>query len=190
LITVSVLLGSIGINGLLFHIVSLLVKAHYSVRSAGLVLGCINVTAGIGSVAFGAGADRFGIPRILPAALLCGAIGALTLLGIESRYGAIWVTTFVLLWGAIHNVYGQAVPTIIGERFGTRKLGTLMGLVFAIAGGTGAAAPIVTGFLYDRFGNYEAAIVFSALALLGSCLFISLLIRPRVQILGTQNELD
>jgi nitrate/nitrite transporter NarK len=41
-------------------------------------------------------------------------------------------------------------------------LGTLLGVQSAIAGIAGAAAPIATGLLYDRFRDYHAAIYASA----------------------------
>jgi MFS family permease len=164
---------SIGMLGISFHVVAVLVKAGYSARAAGLAFGVTWLLSGLGSLALGASADRFGASLILALALLSSAAGTLFLLGAaETAIGVVCVVAFVLLWGASANAYSQLIPVIFAERFGSRHLGTLIGVEFAIAGVAGATAPVLTGLLYDSFGDYHLALSVSAAATFSGFLLI------------------
>jgi predicted MFS family arabinose efflux permease len=156
-------LFSVGMQGIYFHVVALLVKAGYMARTAGLAFGCTWVLSGLGSLLLGVIADRIGAGRVLAIAFLGSAVGTLCLLEVGSApFGIACVVAFVLLWGVAANGFAQLVPVVFAERFGAGNLGTLIGAEFAIAGVAGAGAPVITGMLYDQRGDYQLAIGFCA----------------------------
>jgi MFS family permease len=176
LATASGVLFSVGMAGIYFHVVPLLIKAGYSAYWAGLAFGGTWLLSGAGSLVLGVTADHFGAKQVLAAALLSGALGTLFLLAAGTgATGVASILVFVLLWGASANSFGQLAPVILAERFGSTHLGTLIGVQFAISGSAAAAAPVATGLLYDRFGDYRAAILLSASASLMSVVLILLL---------------
>jgi MFS family permease len=179
---VGAALAAIGMGAIYFHAVPVLIKAGYSAHLAGLLFGGTWLLSAVGSVALGALADRIGAKATLAAALLVGSLGTALLVGAGSAgYGVAYAWAFVFLWGTTANAYGQLVPVVFAERLGVERLGTLMGLELASAGVAGAAAPVLTGLLYDQSGDYRLGILLSALAtFLAAC--VVLLITGRRQV--------
>jgi MFS family permease len=150
-----------------YHVVPLLVEAGYSSTSAGLALGISWLVTAFGSLAFSVVADRLGVKLALTGGLCCCALGTLFLLGAGTgTVGVVCVVAFVVLWGAPATSVYQSVPVIFGDFFGSRHLGTLIGVQSAIAGVAGAAAPIATGVLFDKLNAYRVPIYLSAAAML------------------------
>jgi MFS family permease len=173
--------AAIGMGAIYFHAVPVLIKAGYTAHLAGLLFGGTWLLSAVGSIALGALADRVGAKPALAAALLAGSLGTALLMGAgETGSGVACVWAFIFLWGATANAYGQLIPVVFAERLGLESLGTLMGLELASAGIAGAAAPVVTGLLYDRSGDYRLGILLSAFAtFLAAC--VVLLIAGRRQ---------
>jgi MFS family permease len=178
--TASSAFFAIGMNGIYYHVVSLLIKAGFSTRWAGFALGVSWVLSALGSLVLGAIADRLGAKTILAGALCSCALGTLFLIGAgETRIGILCVVAFVVLWGTSANCINQFIPVIFADRFGTIQLGTLIGVQASIMGVVGSGAPIVTGALYDRFGDYHSAIYLSTAATFLSFVLVSLLRVPQ-----------
>ena len=158
-------LFALGMNGLQYHVVPVLIRAGLSVYASAWVFGATWLLSSLGSLLLGITADKLGPRKILAVALLCGACGTLFLLPANtSLIGITCVAAFVLLWGASANAAFQLVPIILAERFGARRLGSTVGIQAAAAGIVGAAGPIATGFIYDHTKSYAWAICLSAAA--------------------------
>jgi len=67
-------------------------------------------------------------------------------------------------WGASANAFSQLAPVIFVERCGPKNLGTLLGGYCTIVGIVSAPTPVVTGLLYDKFGDCRLGVGFSASA--------------------------
>jgi MFS family permease len=174
----SGVLFSIGMQGIYYHLVPLLIKAGFSAHWAGMAFGGTWLLSSVGSLVLGVIADRVGAKRMLVIALLCSALGTLFLLEVrEGIMGIACVAVFVLLWGASANGFGQLTPVIFAERLGARSLGTLVGVLMTLTGIAGAAAPMVAGWLYDEFGDYRWAVALCALATFLGGVFILLVDR-------------
>jgi MFS family permease len=170
-------LFSLGMGGVYYHVVPVLLGAGYSSSQAGMVFGATWLLSALGSLFLGATADRFGAKPILALSLLSLAIGTLFLLGVpDPRFGLSCVLAFTFLWGTSANGVFQFVPALFADRFGTQHLGTLVGVQSVASGIAGAAAPIITGVLYDRTGGYRYAICLSASTTL-LAFFLALLFR-------------
>jgi predicted MFS family arabinose efflux permease len=163
--TATSALFAVGMCAIYYHVVPVMIKAGYQTHWAGCVFAASWVLSGLGSVVLGSIASRFAAKSLLAGALLVSASGTVFLLGAgEARIGIVCVVAFVTLWGSSANSVNQFIPVIFAERFGPQKLGILIGVQSSIVGIASAAAPIVTGLLYDRLGDYRVAIWLSASA--------------------------
>jgi predicted MFS family arabinose efflux permease len=177
--TASSVLFAVGMFGVYYHIVPVLIKAGYPTHSAALLFGLSWVLSALGSLVLGVIAERLGAKIVLAGALLSCAIGTLFLLGAgEMKIGVACVTMFIILWGASANCVVQFIPVIFTESFGTQRLGTLIGVQSSIMGIAAAAAPIFTGLLYDRLSDYRLPIYLSASALF-LAFWLAVLIPPK-----------
>jgi len=170
-------LFNVGMASIYYHIVSVLVAAGYSTYTSGMVLGTTWILSALGSLVLGGVADRRGAESVLTGALLCCALGTAVLRGASDSYlGTASVLGFVLLWGSTANSVSQFLPVIFAERFGPNHLGMLLGVQSGIAGIASAAAPVATGWLYDRSNSYHGAIYFSACATLLAAVLMGVLL--------------
>jgi MFS family permease len=171
---------TIGMYGIQYHVVSILVGAGYSSYLAGMAFGATWLLSAAGSLVMGVAADRCGAKRVLGASLVAAVIGTLCLLGVsQSSAGLACVVVFVLLWGLPANSAFQLVPVILAEHLGSKHLGVLVGAQAAIAGIAGAGAPVVTGMIFDQTGGYRLPISLSALMTLIALILILAVRAPR-----------
>jgi OFA family oxalate/formate antiporter-like MFS transporter len=173
---ISGALFGFGMQGVYFHVVPLLISSGYSAHMAGLAYGGTWLLSGLGSLALGVIAERAGTKATLAGALIMCAIGTLCLLGADvTTPGVACVVAFVLFWGASVNSFGQMAPVLFAELCGSRNLGGLIGIQLAAAGLVGAAAPVVSGWIYDKFGGYRLAIDTDAAAVFFAFVLILLI---------------
>jgi MFS family permease len=174
--TAGGVLFSLGMQGIYFQVVPLLIGAGYSPHVAGSAFGATWLLSGLGSLVLGLTADRFDTRWVLASSLLSCAFGTIFLLGVDGTgRGDFCVLVFVLLWGTSTNAFGQLAPVIVAERFGSGALGRLIGLQFTLAGMAGVGAPIITGWLVDQSGGSRLAIELSALAVFMGFVMIGLI---------------
>jgi len=133
-------------------------------RGAGVELSTATaMTVGVGSAlgGFVAGwmVDRWPLPRFLVGLPL---LAAFALLGIGATDSGA-VTTLALL-GVVGFSYGSIIaiyPVAIAERFG-RQGPRAYGRVFLAWGIAGLLAPWSAGYIFDRFGEYQPALLIAA----------------------------
>lgn len=177
----------IGLGCVQFHVIGILLRAGYTPNFAALAFGGTWLLCALGAYALGVVGDRFGTVKSLTVALGAGALGTLSLLcAANARLGLIFVGAFVILWGGSSNCVTQLTPVIFLERFGSRHLGTLVGVQFGVSGLVGAMAPLVTGVIYDKFGDYRFAIYLSATATVIASVLIWLI---NLRHMGSRNGL-
>ena len=164
--TASAALFTFGMASIYYHVVSVLIRAGLSTHLGSVIFGASWLLSALGSLVFGAIADRVGVKVILAATQLLCALGTVFLLGAGSGpIGISCIVSFTIFWGMSANSVFQFMPVILSQRFGGQYLGTLFGVLTAVAGVIGAAAPMVTGFIYDEFSDYRLAIYLSAIAM-------------------------
>lgn len=74
---------------------------------------------------------------------------------------------FAFLYGLFSGIRATALAGILGDFFGMRSLGTLMGIISATGQTSAAFVPYIAGYVFDTVGSYT--IVFVALAVLMLC---------------------
>ena len=147
--------------GLRVHLVPFLTGVGYSPTVAAEVLGAMFVFSAIGSFAMGAVADRLGGRTTLSLVFLAGAAGMAALFGASRMIG---VAAFILIFGLVRETH--ILPIAITESLGSKRLGTLLGLLALFTTFGFAAGPVIAGGIFDRTGSYTGALLlFVALAI-------------------------
>ena len=146
---------------------------------AGNLLALMGLMGLAGVLASGVLADAFGAAR--PAAL-CFLMRIGIFAFVTYFQDPASVVAFGLLYGFTFLITAPLVVVFAGNIFGSKRLGTVSGLismVHQIAGGLGA---LVGALIFDRWGSYDAAFVLMlVLALLGTAATLLLREKPVMQ---------
>jgi MFS family permease len=141
----------------------------YSTVQAGVVFGFVTGVQLIGLFLGGYLGDRFD-KRILCIACMVGHV--IGLIAVTWSTGLASLAVFVIFHGFSWGVRGPQMVALRADYFGTNSFGTIMGIssLIVMIGMTGG--PLICGYLFDVYGNYEIAFtVIAALSLCGSVCF-------------------
>jgi MFS family permease len=119
--------------------------------------------------------DRIPWQRILALSLFGMALFILWLLFLKR----VWMLyCFVFFYGICHGSRVSAYLGILGEFFGMRSLGELIGITMAIGMFIGAFAPYVAGFIFDTTGSYLVVFMIMAILLLSGGIIAHAIRKP------------
>jgi MFS family permease len=105
--------------------------------------------------------DRIGRKSTLLLMMVMQAVafGGFALAGsVSALVGA--AVVFGYSYGAISTLF----PAIVGDFFGRAAAGSIVGLLFMLAGSMAAWGPLVAGAVYDATGSYRPAFQIAAAA--------------------------
>ncbi len=123
------------------------------------LVGLIGIGSLVGRFAIGALADRLGrLKTHVVAQFALGASFALWWLGGPYANWALFALVFGLSYGGIVSL----LPPICSDLFGLRAVSSTIGLLYSGAGFGALLGPVLAGALFDRYGNYDAAIALCA----------------------------
>jgi len=164
--------GSMSVIG---HLVAFLRDVGFEGSFAASLLGVAIGISIVGRLIFGHFADQFSKRSILVAALLIHGASVFCLLGIQLP-GAL--PAFVTLFGLGIGGGAVLIPLLVGECFGLLSFGRILGMVTISATVGAAVGPVLTGWIYDRTGEYQVAFLLHIAAFSAAAVVISLLRRP------------
>ncbi|MEX2431496.1 MAG: MFS transporter, partial [Dehalococcoidia bacterium] len=150
--------------------------AGFTETTAAATFTMVVVISGAGRISFGMLMDRYDYRLMLwlVSAAMAASFVYLQLADISS----LW---HVLPFAAVYGwAFGSAQPmraVLAGKLFGTKSLGSMIGLMHVGAVATSFTGPILAGVLYDLRGNYSIALWVVAFITLASSLVV-LLMRP------------
>ncbi|HLH77023.1 MAG TPA: MFS transporter [Candidatus Binataceae bacterium] len=147
------------------HSITYLIGLGYSAQHAAWVFSGQVCVSAIGSVVFGALADRIGARRSLTIAMLLVPAGLLAFTGAGGRFAPLALAGFILGWGGGAGCVTPLLPILLAESLGMRRLGTLSGMVRSGAAIATAFGPLVSGMIFDRSGSYVPAFYLAAAAM-------------------------
>ena len=165
--------GSMSIIG---HLPAFLTDQGFEKMAAGalsLAIGCSIV----GRLSFGMLADRFGKKGLMSLALILHALAMLCLFRVH-WFGAL--PAFVIVFGLALGGGAVVVPLLIGEYFGLRAFGKILGVITISATLGAAAGPVLTGRIFDVTGSYDTAFILHIAAFTAAGLAIYLLRKPKI----------
>jgi MFS family permease len=100
--------------------------------------------------------DRIGWQKVLVFSFFGMALSMIWLLFLEATW---MLYCFVLFYGIFQGARAPAQVGILGEFFGMRSLGELIGITSAASMLLAALAPSMAGFVFDTTGSYSVAFI-------------------------------
>lgn len=145
------------------HVVPYATDRGLSLEHASLAVTVYGFSTIAGRLLFGAAADRLGTKLVF---LLCVGLelgGTTWLMATPSRWS---LYTLMVLFGLGANGVDTAYLKVVGEIFGTRSIGAVIGILTLGWRAGAAAGPAVAGYLYDATGFYTIALGLASAAVL------------------------
>ncbi|MCX7911464.1 MAG: MFS transporter [Dehalococcoidales bacterium] len=174
LIMVSFLLFFFGTQIVIVHLVNHATDIGIDPLIAATFVSIIGLSS-IGSrLVMGAITERIGIHRALLTMCLFLLGSFVLLLFIRSSWA---FYLFAVLFGIPYGGEVTQIPLAISRYFGTRAMGTLMGLTLFITGLGGACGAWLAGKIFDLTDSYTWAFITGAIAAIGSAATVWLLQR-------------
>jgi MFS family permease len=167
-------LWSFGSMSIIGHLPAFLTDQGFGRLAAGslaLAIGCSIV----GRVSFGMLADRFGKKGLMSLALILHAVAVLCLFRVH-WLGAL--PAFVILFGLALGGGAVVVPLLIGEYFGLRAFGKILGVITISATLGAASGPVITGRIFDVTGSYDLAFILHIVSFTAAGVAIGFLRKP------------
>jgi MFS family permease len=174
-ITFLVCLAELTFQAIAVHLVPHATDVGISTTSSALALGLIGGISIPGRIFSGLLSDRKGWQNVMALSLGCIALCLIWLLLLKSTW---MLYIFVLFYGICHGMAMTAEVGILGEFFGMRWLGGLIGISSSIAFIAAALSPYMLGYIFDATGSYSTAyIIILGLLLLGS--FVAMVMKKQ-----------
>jgi MFS family permease len=143
----------------LVHLVRFSRDLGFSPLVAASIVSALGMGAVVGRLVMGAVSDRLGRRNTVAVAM---ALQALAFLGFLEVAGLAALVGAALLFGYAYGAVSTLFTAIVGDFFGRAQAGTLVGVLFAMAGSMGGVGPIVAGAIYDTTGSYSPAFALAA----------------------------
>jgi MFS family permease len=151
------------------------VDMGYGLTLASLIFGVLGVLRAVAGLIWGSLSDRIG--RSACVLVMCGmSLVGLVLLWLTSLVPAesaglriALLSGYLLTFGLGFNGIGPVYASAVSDRFSGKNLGTILGLLDLGFGLGSAVGPWWAGWMFDRYGSYDAVIAGVALGVvLGS----------------------
>jgi MFS family permease len=158
------------------HLAAFAEDLGYSSLTGSLLLSAVGLGGVTGRLAAGPLSDHVGRRPTL--ALLLGL--EVVAFGGFAAAGSLWVLyASAVAFGASYGGSTTILPALVGDQFGRRFAGTIVGQIFAGAGAMAAIGPYVAAAIYDATASYRVAFVLSGACNLVSLLLVGALRPPR-----------
>lgn len=165
------LLLSLDVHLVFVHVVPYAVDMGNSLMDAAIILALIGGTTIPGRLLVGRVSDTIGrkAPAIACAVLQVGAL--LWLMWAQELWMLyVFAIAFGFLWGG----FGVLTTALIGDVFGMRSIGAIMGMMSAGWALGAASGPAIGGYIFDVSGTYFMAFAAGAVAILLAALLVAL----------------
>ncbi|MFC1860827.1 MFS transporter [Chloroflexota bacterium] len=174
----SWLLQSISVYLITAHIVPHTTDIGVSPVRAAMVLSLIGGSAIIGRLLAGVAPDIRG--RII-ASIVFSLLGTVALIWLIWAHELWTFYLFALIFGLSWGGLSTTLTTLVGDVFGRRNIGILMGWQgFAWYGGA-AIGPALGGLLFDATQSYTVAFIIGAVALLITVFLIGVFVKQEIE---------
>lgn len=168
------LLFSLNLHMIIVHIVPYAAEKGVSAMDAAFILSLIGAANIPGRLIIGRVSDIIGRRSLGIACAVIQVIFVLWLLWAQD----LWMFyAFAVAFGFLWGGSGTVITAIIGDIFGTRSLGAIMGMMSAGWALGAATGPAIAGYVYDASENYFMAFIMGAVSLSISAFLIALIRR-------------
>ncbi|MFJ3149886.1 MFS transporter [Pseudomonas putida] len=159
-------LFSLGIGGLLVHLVPLLIDSGLDPIKAASIAGLIGISGMIGRLAGGALADRLFAPYVLVGISAVAAFGCMLLATLGAAAAAPAAVALGFALGAEADLMGY----LVARYFGKRAYGKIFGWQYAAFISGIGLSPMLLGYAYDATHSYSMALMINVALLLAALL--------------------
>ena len=177
LLTATWFLWSTCLHFVLTHIVPHAIDLGVSAGEASLVLGLIGLVSVPSRLIVGGVSDRMGRKA---SAVICALLQAGAMLWLIWAQELWMLYVFAVIFGVGYGGFDPPTVALVGDTFGLRSLGMVMG-VLVFGWGMGAAiGPAAGGLIYDVSQSYFVAFLMGALFMLAAALLVSFIRREHL----------
>ena len=173
---VSFLFFGAALFSVMVHIVKHTTHIGISPADGAMVLAIIGISNCIARVGMGSVSDRIGSRLTL---IVGFAFLAISLIWLQIASELWMFYLFALVFGFAYGNILAGLALAPAEFFGLGSLGVIMGVILFSYTIGGAVGPIITGYLFDKTGNYSLAFLIIAIVSVIGCILVVLL-RPQV----------
>jgi MFS family permease len=161
---------SAGIEMTTVHIVAYATDLNIMAVIGATLVTAIGAASTLGKLTIGALSDKIG-RKVTMAGTLALLGLSLACLPLARDIPSLFI--FAVIFGIAYGGYGPVLPAIIGDIYGVRNMGMLMGFV-SVGAGTGAAiGPVLAGYIFDVQKSYSLAFWLAAALVLLAALAAS-----------------
>ena len=165
---------SLSLHMIFVHIIPYAVGTGLSSMEAAYILSLMGFSNIPGRLLIGRFSDMFGRKTL---GITCALVQFGSMLWLMGS-GSLWmIYTFAVVYGFLWGGAGVIITAFIGDIFGTRMLGVIMGMMSAGWALGAAIGPAIGGYIFDISGNYFIAFLACAIALLAAAFLLSLMRR-------------
>ncbi|MFH1925533.1 MAG: MFS transporter [Chloroflexota bacterium] len=156
------------------HLVPHVTDIGFSSIEAATVLSLLGFASIPGRLLMGIASDRIGRKITFMVSTLLQAVAIAWLIWAQGLWS---LYIFALVYGFFYSGFGCSGAALISDTFGVKNIGAVLGLL-EIGFGIGAATgPAVGGYIFDVSGNYTAAFIIAAVAMLVATLLVTMVRR-------------
>lgn len=162
---------SLGVGGLLVHFVPLLTDLGAAKVRAAEIASLLGLASVCGRIGVGLLLDRFPATLVAIGTLILAASGALLLY----MFGLAYAPLAVMLVGLAAGAEVDLIAYLCSRLFGVRSYGAIYGWQYSVFALGYGFSPFLVGIMRDSLGNYDLALVVSAVAILSAGILAPLL---------------
>ena len=164
-LSVAFLLHHMVMSSVTTHVMPYLSNIGFAKSRSSLVATGIPLVSVVGRLGFGWAGDKYERRKLAAISFILVSIG---LICFDFTTTAAWLTIpFLLLIGLGHGGCCVLRPALTREFFGKKHYGMIFGMLIGISCIGNVIGPLVTGIVYDVWGNYHHIwLVFSGVALI------------------------
>ena len=158
-------------NTIIVHIAPYAVDLGLAESFGATILSVIGGVSVISRLIMGITGDKIGGKRAL---LICFVILGVAFSWLLLVRGSWALVLFAVVYGFCHGGFYALLSPTVAEFFGTRYHGLIFGIVIFFGSVGGCIGPIVSGYIFDTTGSYQAAfLLMLSLSVIGFLLILS-----------------
>ncbi|MFY9138070.1 MFS transporter [Zwartia sp.] len=154
---------SVVVYTVLVQMIAYLVSTGFTPIEAASAFGFAGMLSVLGVGSAGRLADVLGPRRTATLTFMCTTLGLASLLALSYFPSHWFLMSFVVFFGIAQGARGPIISGLCSKLFPGPGLATIYGVAYACMSVGAATGAMMSGFLYDWTGGYQASIIFSML---------------------------
>jgi MFS family permease len=163
--------GFIAVFIIVVHQVRFLVDQGIDKMTAAFIYAMVGIVSSIFRIFWGWLSDRISRETTYTLGIICGCLGASSLLLFEIHGSAFFTYSFFVFFGMGWGAAAPMFMAVAADLFKGKIFGLIYGFVEAGIGIAGAFGAWIAGFIFDKTQSYQLAFILAIVTFLLSCIF-------------------